>query len=344
MTLTTTKYEKMNSLKSLISNGNTKAALVTLIELTNKENKLNKEALILKAKFEEISKQHSIGIADNQEYNQGINKINYGILEIEELLSTKKKPKRILVYAFTIVLVMLMGILLGFLYLRKPNRYNIHIYQLSHKENYNEKALKHLISEFNAIFEYTQIIFHNTQLNSVKNNDYGEENYSVILNEIQKVHKSKNNEHETVVVLIDFSLNTKNWSNLFAVMGLDYSVLSTWGLQSEHFSSENYDSFILRYILLELINISASNRLTIKGDKGKVHSSEQFRGCLLDFMKDKTEIIHSIDNPKFCLEHELIFKESLGRKIFNEYDKMIKSDWINEDTKEVIERRYKIKM
>ncbi len=336
--------ENDNLIKSLIGKGETKEALALLVQLSENRKLKKKEVLTLKAKFERLSDQFNIGIIEHTEFDKEINKVNYGIMQLEETIGniTVSPRKFNLLYLLPILLL-----LIGVLYFVRPGlqKYELHLYQLSASESdsksYNESALKHLISELNSQIATFEIILYPGRM-TVNLIDFMEENYSKVIEMVDELHDDPITEQEVVAVLVDFPLNSDNMSNFFSLTGPKYAALSVWGLQAEGFASGNYDSFILRYIVTELVRITVLNRLLAVEETYLMHPEDQFKGCLFDFMRDKTEIVNSIESVKFCPEHKEVIKKKLGIKVLNEYEEVIQFNWIDDEVKAFLSRQYDI--
>lgn len=334
-------------IRNFIGEGNTSKALET-IENSSLSRKELKRFYIIKSRFSNLKNQYNLGITSERDFNLELNKINLSILEFVETYNAN--PKIIIEYKrkylkISIILLFVIG-LATFLFLyyfknEKKDNFYIHLYQFIEpieKSNYNELALKFVIAQLNSKITNFEIIIHDSE--TVDSENLSDKNYDDIFRLLNQKHSSVR-ENEGIAALVNFRL----YSNYFSVTNSRFTVFSIWGLDSEGFEIKNFNSFILKFVSLEIIRTSTIMQLRQAGVTQIVHSTNESRGCLFDYMYDKREIINSLDIPNFCTEHEKMINEKLGFEKMKLLQELISYKWLNEPhTKNTLLNRFNIKM
>jgi Effector-associated domain 11 len=330
--------------RNFIGEGNTLKAL-EMIEGSSLSRKERKQFYVIKSRFSNLKNQYNLGIITERDFNQELNKINLSILEFVDTCdvtprnSIEYKQKYFIISIITL-LVIGIGIFLFFKNEQKDSFY-IHLYQFvepNEKSNYDELALKFVIAQLNSKIKDFEIIIHDSEtINSEKLSD---KNYDDIFRLLNQKHQFVR-KNEGIAALVNFRL----YSNYFSVTNSKFTVFSIWGLDSEEFEIKNFNSFILKFVSLEIIRTSTIMQLRQAGIAQIIHFTNESRGCLFDYMYDKREIINSLDIPNFCAEHEKMINEKLGLEKMKLLQELISYKWLDEpNTKNTLLNRFKIKM
>lgn len=343
----------ITQLRDLLENGKTKDALRVLLEVARSNKKFNNEVILLNSRFERAKSQFHLGVITESEYNKEINKINLAVLNFIDEIPTRnereigvnKKKRNVIILIVTILLVAIMFFWANHNNDNNNSKIDFQVYQITSKidstANFNDLAFKYLISELNERFKYFEIIIQEPREVNYEDMITSKENFSIIVSELNKIHPDQI-ENEVVIAMIDFPLNSDRYSNLFSNTRSDYSVFSIWGLSLKDFEPKNYDSFILRYMLIEIFRVGINNQLLKKNQTNTMHESGRFKGCIFDFMENKLEIINSINSAKLCDDHEEMIRENLGDEKFEELKNIISFNWIDDEIQTFMKNRYSI--